>query len=140
MAVKFKSIAKPIPGKPSAPKRHYAQAVSNRTINLRAFSAEIGRISTVSKPDIMAVLESFVELIPVHLKNGNAVNLGPLGTFYLNVKSEGRDKAEDVSSSSIIGNKLLFRPSKLIRTELKSIEYEKITPKPVEVPVEGVDA
>ena len=71
-------------------------------------------------------LESFLEIIPERLAEGNRVKLGEFGTFRVNLKSTGNDLEEDVSTENIIGNKIVFNPGKMVEDTLKTIEYKKV--------------
>lgn len=73
----------------------------------------------------MAVLEALVQLLPDYLTDGRSVKLGDFGSFRLTLSSEGADTAETFNSSMIKKSKLHFRPGKLIRDALTTIEYEK---------------
>ena len=125
MALKYKPVAHKNPGDQTAPVKYYAQAVSTGKVSLRQLANRIAQISTVSPVDTLAVLEGFVQVIPEELANGNIVKLGDFGSFNVTLRSEGVDKAEDVSSSLIRNTSIRFRPGKLLKNTVDNATFEK---------------
>ena len=107
-------------------KKYYASAVPSNLFTLRKLANQISKRTTLSTADVIATLESFLEIIPEHLAEGDRVKLGEFGTFRVNLKSTGNDLEEDVSTENIIGNKIIFNPGKMVKDTLKTIEYKKV--------------
>ena len=53
------------------------------------------------------------------------MKLGGLGNFQVGLSSDGKDTAEEVTSSVIKKNRILFRPGKKLRNLLSTITYRK---------------
>jgi predicted histone-like DNA-binding protein len=123
---KYKVIQLVNPRDPQAAKRYYARLVNTGEITLRELSEMIADISTVSRVDVMAVLEAFVMLMSRQLRNGRTVRLGSLGSFALSGSSMGHLKKEEVNSNSIKSVKVIFRPGKEILESLKGIKFTKM--------------
>ena len=81
MAIKYKLVQKVNPAKPTDPKKFYANLVTRGEVSLRELAKEISTISTVSSPDVMAVIESLLQIIPKHLALGEIVHLGEFGLY-----------------------------------------------------------
>ena len=126
MAVHYSIIQRIKPGDPAAPRKFYALAKSTGEVTLRELAENISDISTVSSIDTLAVLESLIAVMPRQLLNGKIVRLGDFGTFRLNLSSEGAETEEAFSKSNIKKVKLNFRPGKIISTELKTVDYQKV--------------
>ncbi len=125
MPVKYNVVERGKPADPAAPKKFYAQVKSSGTCDFRKLSGEISRMSSLSRADTMAVLECLVELLPLHIADGEIVRLGEFGSFSMSVKSEGSTTADAVNAGNILNRRLLFRPGRLIRKELNNAEFEK---------------
>lgn len=126
MSVLFRVVERGEPGViGGGTKQFYAQGVSKGHVTLRELTAEISRMSTLSRPDVMAVLEALLELMPEKIAKGQIVQLGDFGSFFLTLRSSGSPVAQDVTSDSVIGNRLNFRPSSEIRDVLAAIKYRK---------------
>jgi predicted histone-like DNA-binding protein len=125
MSISFIVLEKHHPSKPDEPKRFYAQAKSRGSLHLRDIAQTLSERSTLSRADVLAVLEGLIELIPEKLMEGYLLKLGDLGTFRLGFKSAGEEKAEKVGPKSISGPRINFLPSTLIKGELKKAKYEK---------------
>ncbi|MCG8475687.1 MAG: HU family DNA-binding protein [Cytophagales bacterium] len=126
MAVKFKVVEMGNPRDPNAPKKFYAKAVNVSDVSLRDLGKEMADQSTISPADALAVLEMLMQMIGKHIKNGNTVRLGDLGTFRLNLKSRGEETADKVSANSVIGHKVIFRPGPELKDILKTTRFEKV--------------
>ena len=126
MAVKYSIIQRIKPGDPAAPRKFYAIAKSSGEVKLRELAERIAEISTVSSIDTLAVLESLITVIPTQLLAGRIIKLGDFGTFRLTLSSEGTDTEEEFSKNNIKRLKLNFRPGKIISTELRMVDYQKV--------------
>ena len=80
---------------------------------------------TVTEADCYAVLMSLEHNIISELNQGRIVKLGRLGNFQVGLSSEGKETAEEVTSSVIKKNRILFRPGKKLRTLLSTLTYRK---------------
>ena len=124
MLLRYKIIPRKNPIDSNGGSKYYATVVRNKDLSYRDLIDEIATLSTVNHPDVMAVLESLFQIIPKRLKEGKNVHLGDLGAFYLNIKSEGAETSEDFNPFNIKGVKLRFRPTTLIKDELKSMKFK----------------
>ena len=125
MAIKSKLVQKVNPAKPADPKKFYANLVTRGEVSLRELAKEISIISTVSSPDVMAVIESLLQIIPKHLALGEIVRLGEFGSYSVRLSSEGAATEQTFNSSLIRGLNLNFRPGKEVEQVLQNISYEK---------------
>ena len=125
MTLKYKLVQKGNPAKPDVPKKFYAISIIENTIDVRTLAEEIARISTVSTADTAAVLECLLSIIPDHVINGELVRLGEIGSFSVNIKSEGAESEEKFTPSMLHGVKLIFRPGKVMKSRLTNVKYQK---------------
>ncbi|WP_408092144.1 HU family DNA-binding protein [Chryseobacterium terrae] len=82
-------------------------------------------VSTVSKADILAVLESTFSKIADDVADGKIVYVGEYFTLQAGGSSEGKETADEVNASSIKSVRTLFRPGKMIKDALKLAEFKK---------------
>ncbi|MFC0875866.1 HU family DNA-binding protein [Saccharicrinis sp. FJH2] len=125
MSVKYHVIQRGNPLDQAAPKKFFASFSSNGEITLKRLSERIAQISTVSRTDTLAVLTALLEVVPQELTEGQTVRLGDLGSFSINISSEGSDTADKVTAANIRGAKVVFRPGKELKDAMKTIQYEK---------------
>ena len=123
---KYKSIQRSDPRDPALPKKYYAAPTYNVPIPVRELKKEIARFTTVSGPDIGAVIDALLEIIPVLLKRGHWIRLGDLGTFYPTIVSEGKDTDDEITSSSIRKVRVRFRTGKWLRQAMTFLEFFKV--------------
>ncbi len=126
MPVNYSVIPRANPQSPQAAKKFYAIAKSSGEVSLRELSNMISKRSTVSNADVMAVLESLLEVLPERIAEGDIVRLGDFGSFNLTISSTGSEKEEDVNATSITKNSLNFRPGKVLQKALDTISYKKV--------------
>lgn len=122
----YKSIQRTDPRDPALPKKYYAAPVNNVPITERELKKEIARFTTVSGPDIGAVIDALFEIIPDLLKRGHRIQLGDLGAIYPTLESEGRDTEDEVTSDSIKQVRVRFRIGKWLKQAMTFLEFSKI--------------
>jgi predicted histone-like DNA-binding protein len=125
MTVKYNVVERGNPSNREAPKKFYPSVASSGRRTLRQLAGRISEISTVSSTDTMAVLEALLKTIPQELADGNVVELGDFGNFWLKVTSEGAASADDVRATQITTLLPRFNPGKEFKKVLATVEYEK---------------
>jgi len=125
MSAKYNVIARGNPGDPAAPKKHYPSIKSTGRVTLRQLSKQAAELSTISAGDIMASLEAFLSIIPRELGNGNIVELGDFGSFWLRIQTEGAEMADAVTSRNIKKVLPRFTPGKEFKQAIANIDFEK---------------
>ncbi len=119
MPVKFKVLQRKNPQDILAPEKFYAAAIADGETDLERLAELISYQCTVTEADCYAVLMSLEHNIIGELNEGRIVKLGRLGN--------GKDTAEEVSSSVIKKNRILFRPGKKMRNLLSTLSYKKVS-------------
>jgi predicted histone-like DNA-binding protein len=125
MTVKFTVVTKRDPRDLQAAPRYYPMLKSTSRVTLRQLAERIGKISTVSVIDVIAVLEALLIVVPQELANGNLVDLGGFGSFRLRVNGRGAASAAEVTARNITRVFTRFRPGRLFREVLNSITFER---------------
>jgi nucleoid DNA-binding protein len=59
------------------------------------------------------------------LENGTIVRLGDLGSLRVSLKSEGREKAEQVNATAVKSSSVIFTPGTRIKEMLAGVKYVK---------------
>ena len=107
-------------------RKFYASIIHPERITIKELSEEIADGRTLTPTDVRAVLISLARKLPVHLLKGHIVELEDLGSFTVNLSSNGSTTAEDYNESFIRGLKIHFRPSADLKKNLKMAEYTKL--------------
>ena len=123
--MKYHAVKRADPRDPTLPSRYYAAPSYNVLIPIRELKKEIARFTTVSGPDISAVLDATLELVPDLLKRGHIVSLGDLGTLYPTFASEGQETEEAVTAQSITQARIRFRASKWLKQAMTFLEFTR---------------
>ena len=127
MAVNYKPVPKRNPSKQEEAPKFYAQVVSAGDMTVRQLVKQISSISTVSAADTMAVIEAFLEVVPMALADGKIVRLGDFGSFSLAVNSDGAVDALALSKNQIKKVSVRFRPGKEFTNVTNAAEFTKVS-------------
>ena len=95
--------------------KYYAQMAPVNPVKLSELAESISAQCTLTIHDVKAVLSALQEHIASHLRNGNSVRLGDLGSFRAVIKCRGANTMEDFTSSNITGLKVSFVMSSPMR-------------------------
>lgn len=125
MPITFNVVSKSNPQKPTDPKKYYAHIIGEGKTTLADLAKYAASTSTVSKADILAVLESTFSKIADDVADGKIVYVGEYFTLQAGGSSTGEVTAAEVNSASIKSVKTIFRPGKLIKDALKLAEFHK---------------
>ncbi|MFY1046836.1 DNA-binding protein [Chryseobacterium sp. GP-SGM7] len=125
MPITFNVISRKNIQKPNDPPKYYADIVGNGQTTLADLAKHAASVSTVSKADILAVLESTFSKIADDVADGKIVYVGEYFTLQAGGSSEGKDTAGEVNASSIKSVKTIFRPGKMIKDTLKLASFKK---------------
>jgi len=105
--------------------KYYARACERKKVDLDELADILQRASSLTRGDIVATLVGLVDLIPELLLQNNTIELGELGTFSLNLKSEGSEEPRVDGFRLIKGAEISFRPSPRLKQAVKIVDYKK---------------
>lgn len=125
MPITFNVISRKNIQQPNDPPKYYADIVGDGKTTLQDLAKYASTVSTVSKADILAVLESTFSKIADDVADSKIVYVGEYFTLQAGGSSEGKDTAEEVNASSIKSVKTIFRQGKMIKDALKLAEFKK---------------
>ena len=125
MSIKFNVVQRANPQKRNDPAKYYANIVGDGKTTLADLAKQAGAISTGSKEDILAVLESTFSKIADDVADGKIVYVGEYFTLQAGGSSTGEENEKDVTASNIKSVKAVFRPGKMIKDALKLASFQK---------------
>jgi predicted histone-like DNA-binding protein len=125
MSVKFNVVERGNPSNREAPKKFYPSIQSTGRVSQRKLVETAARETTLSTGDMMNALETILKIIPRELAEGNIVELGDFGNFWLRLETEGAEAAEQVTAGNITGVLVRFTPGKLFKKAVEAIEFSK---------------
>ncbi len=95
-------------------------------MDLEYIANELAEKSSISKGDVMSIIPNLIDLVPKELAHGRTVNLGNLGTFWLNISSEGLENEADVSPEAIKKVNIRFKPSRTVKYLLGQLKFARL--------------
>ena len=120
--LKLKLIQKKNPKVPEEPKKFYASAVHANALSLDDLATAVSDRCSLRRADVHGVLVALMDIIPNELIAGKVISLGNLGSFYVNVKSEGAPTEDEFAFTMVKGTKIVYRPTKELRKKLRMID------------------
>jgi predicted histone-like DNA-binding protein len=125
MTIRFNIVKRGRPGDPEAPKKYYPSIQSTGRVDMRMLAERASRMSTLSTPDMIAAIEALLTIIPRELADGNIVELGDFGHFWLRFSAEGADEPTKVRGNQITTLIPRFIAGKRFKQALGSVEFKK---------------
>lgn len=125
MAITFTAVQRKNPQNPTAAPKYYANIIGEGKTTLSDLAKHAASTSTVSKADILAVLESTFTKIADDVADGRIVYVGEYFTLQAGGSSAPANSAQEVTAASIKSLRTIFRPGKMIRDALKVAEFHK---------------
>ncbi|HSL43725.1 MAG TPA: HU family DNA-binding protein [Anaerolineales bacterium] len=125
MSIKFNIVERIRPGDSEAPKKYYPSIQSTGRVSARQLAEHASDISTLSRPDMMAAMEALLTIILQELANGNIVELGDFGHFWLRFSAEGVEDAADVRGEQITTLIPRFIPGRQFKNVLADVKFKK---------------
>lgn len=123
MPIPFKVVQRVEPGVSGGGKRTYHASPKYRdTLSLTDLAKEISLLSTLSRPDVLAVLEALTIVAPRHLGNGYVLSLGNLGTLRVVTNSKGSATPKEVSAANVYQKRIRYYPSQELKAALKEFK------------------
>jgi len=119
------------PGDDSAPKKYYAKAQAVGVVTMDEMAEDISYATSLTDGDVLNVLRALIRQMKVQLAGGKIVKMENLGTFQIQICSEGTDTKKEFSSSNITAARIQFRPGKMIKvaTRSEALNFTKVAGK-----------
>lgn len=121
--------------------KYYGSIVLNNSVDLETIAKEIAAQNTLTPTDITGVLVSLQEFIVKHMRNGESVRFGYLGSFRPTMTTKGVDSKELFRPSHIKGLRTRFTPGSFLRFEMSTknpqVRFRNVTEEEEETPTPG---
>lgn len=122
MSLKVKTVNRRNPRAPEDAPKFYASAQHERKIELDELATSVADRCSLRRSDVHGVLIALMDIIPNELGKGSIVNLGKLGSFFVTVKSDGSETAEEHTANMVKAMKIQYRPTKELKKQLRMID------------------
>ncbi len=126
MAIQFVKVKRNINFGENPGERFIARIVREQSVDLDYIAEQIAGASTMSKADVMGVLQQLQVEMSYHLLRGASVRLGLLGTFTPNLRAKSQESADLVKADTIKGLHIAFRPSPWLTYQIKNAKFNYV--------------
>jgi len=139
MSVKFKVKQQPYDLAGNGVRKYFAKAHATSIVDFNSICETISDRSTVTKGDVMAVIEGCIFAMRSALQNGNNVKLGDFGSFRVGIKSESTLTEKEFTASKIKSAHINFRPGPALEKMLNNLTFQKVTTTTPDLPEEEAE-
>jgi predicted histone-like DNA-binding protein len=126
MAIQFVKVKRNINFGENPGERFIARIVREQSVDLDYIAEQIAGASTMSKADVMGVLQQLQVEMSYHLLRGASVRLGLLGIFTPNLRAKSQETADLVKADTIKGLHIAFRPSPWLTYQIKNAKFNYV--------------
>jgi predicted histone-like DNA-binding protein len=125
MAVFYNKVQRANPARRDETK-WYATLKRISMVKEKEVAKQISDETTINRKEAEIALAQFEKILIRELMNGNSVQLGDWGSFYLTCKSEGKDTKEEVNAGSIQKVNIRFVAGKSLKEALQNVSFKDI--------------
>lgn len=108
------------PGNPDGAKKWYAKAQASGEVTLDEIAEDIAYATTLTDGDVLNAVRALIKQLNKHLAAGKIVRLENLGSFQLQLHSEGADTEEEFTDANITDASIQFRPGRVVRAATRA--------------------
>ncbi len=125
MAIKFVKTKRHILFGNNPGEKYVVRLHRSSDVSMDQLCEEISHSTTVSYPDVLAVLKAMEIHLASHIQRGSAVKFGLLGAFIPSLRATAMESAEDANANSIKRLTCRFYPSVSFKRSLAKAKYEE---------------
>lgn len=128
MAINYAKVKRTINVGNNPGEKFIARIVKEQAVDLDQIAEEIAGASTMSKADVLGVLQQLQVQMKYHLLRGAAVKLELLGSFTPSLRAKAVASPDEVNIQAIKGVHINFKPSKWLNKEVKDVSFRLVDP------------
>jgi len=128
MAINYSLALLKNPQKPTEAAKYYAKAQATGTVEINEIAEDVAYATTLTDGDVLNVIRALIKQMKKHLAAGRIVKLETLGTFQMQLRSNGATKKEEFSKSNIRCASIQFRPGTLVKevTNTSALAFTRV--------------
>ena len=133
MSVNYSLVQMKNPQKPTEEPKFYAKAQASGTVEINEIAEDVAYATSLTDGDVLNVIRALIKQMKKHMSNGRIVKLETLGTFQLQVRSEGAATKKEFTQANIKKTTIQFRPGTLVKdlTNASSLSFTRVLTKVV---------
>ena len=133
MSVNYSLVQMKNPQKPTEEPKFYAKAQASGTVEINEIAEDVAYATSLTDGDVLNVIRALIKQMKKHMSNGRIVKLETLGTFQLQVRSEGAATKKEFTQANIKKTTIQFRPGTLVKdlTNASSLSFTRVLTKSV---------
>lgn len=104
----------------------YPQLVSNGRVSFESLCEEVAEQSSLTSGDIKNAVDRLIYCVAKHLRDGQGVDCGDLGSFRITLRSSGTADAETYDVATCMRKpKVVYTPGKKLREVQEQARFER---------------
>jgi len=104
----------------------YAHIVENGTVDIDYLCSSIAKATTLTRTDVKAAVESFIEFVMEYVASGFRVDMGNLGKFFPQISATGVEDVEDCTATTIKRVFCRFMPSQELQNIMATATFNRV--------------
>ncbi len=127
MALRYKIVKQAEPGKKGGGEyKYYLRSAGRELITVDQLSEKLAGQTSLNKVDVKMVLFGLSTIIPDLLLDNYSVELGELGIFSVDLKSEASATPEEATWRKVRDLKVNFRVGNEIKKKVKGASFQRM--------------
>lgn len=106
-------------------KKWYPQVEVQSNVKINQLASEIAYSTAMTDADVLAVVRAFIAVMKNHLRAGDSVTVGDLGTFQFQIQAEGSETEFDFSVAKIKKTMIRFLPGVMLKEVTNGLTYKQ---------------
>lgn len=123
MTILIKAVQRVNPQDPDGPKKWYPVQQTTKMVSTMELSEDLADETTLNPGEAYMVLKKLNKVVARHLKNGNSVQLGEVGSLYASLETEGAATKEELTARNIKRVNANFLQSDTLKAELQKADF-----------------
>lgn len=123
MTILIKAVQRVNPKDPDGPRKWYPVQQTTKKVSTMELAEDISDETTLNPGESYMVLKKLLKVVARHLKNGNSVQLGELGSLFPSLETEGAETKEELTARNIKRVNATFLQSDELKTELQKADF-----------------
>lgn len=127
MTLKYKIVKQAEPGKKGGGEyKYYLRSAGRELVTIDKLAEMLAQRTSLSTIDVKAVLWGLTDAIPDLLLDNYSVEIGDLGIFSVDLKSDASATPEEATWRKVRDLKVNFRVGKEIQKKVKGASFQRI--------------
>lgn len=125
MAVFYNKVQRKNPSDPNATAKWYPSLRTAGMLKEKEVARQIADETTLNPKEAEMALSQLQKIMLRALSNGESIQLGDWGSFYLTLNAEGTENEADANATKVKKVNIRFAPGKELKESIAKVEFKQ---------------